>query len=417
MPAWPRALCAITLVLSLLATGVAPLSAHSASGSTAADLSAADANRVTSVSEPSPVVETVYRVDVQADGDARWTVNRTVQFDTAGDRAGFEELAEQFNNGEHQSQTLSAFEGASDLAGGTTGRPMEITDVTRSTHVGSDSGSLVVSFRWTNFAQQEDGRIYVADVFQTEPLWFHNLTDRQRLIIARPDGYQFYNVSTNVQNRILRWDGPHTFETGRPYAVFDPISQPSTPPARTTTTPLPASSDTPTGIAVGAILLLLVLAGAGYAIHTGHIPHRPTAGDSGSDTPAATGSDSGAASGAESERQPPDTPVADNSRDGATGETTGGTAAQDSPDSGDESATADPTDEPVDEELLSDEERVKRLLERNDGRMKQARIVEETGWSNAKVSQLLSSMADDDQIEKLRIGRENLISFPGEGPE
>jgi uncharacterized membrane protein len=46
--------------------------------------------------------------------------------------------------------------------------------------------------------------------------------------------------------------------------------------------------------------------------------------------------------------------------------------------------------------------------------MKQATIVKETGWSNAKVSQLLSAMAEDDRVDKLRIGRENLISFPDE---
>ena len=46
--------------------------------------------------------------------------------------------------------------------------------------------------------------------------------------------------------------------------------------------------------------------------------------------------------------------------------------------------------------------------------MKQANIVKETGWSNAKVSQLLSAMEEDGQIDKLRIGRENLISFPDE---
>jgi hypothetical protein len=70
------------------------------------------------------------------------------------------------------------------------------------------------------------------------------------------------------------------------------------------------------------------------------------------------------------------------------------------------------TTDPVDETLLSDEERIERLLERNGGRMRQADIVDETGWSNAKVSQLLSSMAEQDQVDKLRIGRENLISFP-----
>jgi hypothetical protein len=44
--------------------------------------------------------------------------------------------------------------------------------------------------------------------------------------------------------------------------------------------------------------------------------------------------------------------------------------------------------------------------------MRQAAIVDETGWSDAKVSQLLSAMAEDDRVEKLRLGRENLISLP-----
>ena len=79
-----------------------------------------------------------------------------------------------------------------------------------------------------------------------------------------------------------------------------------------------------------------------------------------------------------------------------------------------EPAPPDPADNQsgeIDEELLSDEERVERLLEANGGRMKQAHIVRDTDWSNAKVSQLLSSMEDEDRIDKLRIGRENLISF------
>ena len=68
----------------------------------------------------------------------------------------------------------------------------------------------------------------------------------------------------------------------------------------------------------------------------------------------------------------------------------------------------------TDPELLSDEERVERMLRHNGGRMKQADIVTETNWSNAKVSQLLSSMADEGRVDKLRIGRENLITLPDE---
>lgn len=74
--------------------------------------------------------------------------------------------------------------------------------------------------------------------------------------------------------------------------------------------------------------------------------------------------------------------------------------------------TADDPLEEIDEELLSDAERVERLLRENGGRMKQASIVEATDWSNAKVSQLLSEMAEEGRIHKLRIGQENLISLP-----
>lgn len=58
---------------------------------------------------------------------------------------------------------------------------------------------------------------------------------------------------------------------------------------------------------------------------------------------------------------------------------------------------------------LTDEEAVLRLLVSNGGRMKQSRIVESTGWSKAKVSRLLSSMEERDEITKRTHGRENLI--------
>jgi len=75
-----------------------------------------------------------------------------------------------------------------------------------------------------------------------------------------------------------------------------------------------------------------------------------------------------------------------------------------------------PTEETREAEQ-SDEERVLELLEENDGRMKQARIVEHTDWSKSKVSMLLSEMEADGAISKLRVGRENLISLAGEEPD
>jgi uncharacterized membrane protein len=69
------------------------------------------------------------------------------------------------------------------------------------------------------------------------------------------------------------------------------------------------------------------------------------------------------------------------------------------------------------EELMADEDRVLMLLRNNDGRMRQANIVNETNWSKSKVSMLLSEMDDEDLISKLQVGRENIISITGNEPE
>jgi len=66
---------------------------------------------------------------------------------------------------------------------------------------------------------------------------------------------------------------------------------------------------------------------------------------------------------------------------------------------------------------LSDEDRVRQLLEEHGGRMKQVHIVEQTDWSKSKVSMLLSEMEENGEISKLRVGRENIISLAGQEPE
>lgn len=70
----------------------------------------------------------------------------------------------------------------------------------------------------------------------------------------------------------------------------------------------------------------------------------------------------------------------------------------------DASAAAGPTDE----------ERVLELLRDRDGRVAQSAIVEAFDWSTSKTSRLLSRMADEGTVEKLQIGRQNLIQLPDE---
>jgi hypothetical protein len=91
--------------------------------------------------------------------------------------------------------------------------------------------------------------------------------------------------------------------------------------------------------------------------------------------------------------------------------------AADPEDGTDSPSDAEPTTEIADPMPMTDEDRVLTLLRDHGGRMKQSQIVERTEWSKAKVSRLLSSMNEDGSVEKLSIGRENIISLDGQGPE
>ncbi|MFB6166122.1 MAG: helix-turn-helix domain-containing protein [Haloarculaceae archaeon] len=91
----------------------------------------------------------------------------------------------------------------------------------------------------------------------------------------------------------------------------------------------------------------------------------------------------------------------------------GGRAAE--PDAPDAPASTDDDPEPaVDPELLPPSDRVLRLLEGADGRMRQSQIVEATEWSKAKVSRTLSDMEDDGAITRFRLGRENIVTLADE---
>ena len=103
-------------------------------------------------------------------------------------------------------------------------------------------------------------------------------------------------------------------------------------------------------------------------------------------------------------------------RSGAAADTGGRVEPDTRPQSTPEPGTEpqEPEEEPAER---SDEEVIVDILEDNDGRMKQARIVDATGWSKSKVSMLLSEMEDGEQINKLRVGRENIISLHGHEPD
>ncbi|WP_049972901.1 helix-turn-helix transcriptional regulator [Haladaptatus cibarius] len=77
-----------------------------------------------------------------------------------------------------------------------------------------------------------------------------------------------------------------------------------------------------------------------------------------------------------------------------------------------------PPEEDADEseDILTDEGVVLQLLRENRGRMKQVDVVEETGWSKSKVSRLLSRMEDRGDVNRLRVGRGNIVYLDGAKP-
>ncbi|MFB6310143.1 MAG: helix-turn-helix transcriptional regulator, partial [Salinirussus sp.] len=217
--------------------------------------------------------------------------------------------------------------------------------------------------RWTNFARvTEDENIVVGDAFNTSSgTWLAGLGSEQTLVITPPESHNPFEGDGVLVERSFRWEGPRTFSAGSPYAEFTRGGT-----ARPGDFTLPAA----VVAALGGVLVVVFLVARRQDVF-----ERSPDGDQSPAVEDTSGQDDGAAPAP---------------------------------------APPEPTADEVDVELLSDEERVERLLEENGGRMKQATIVSETGWSNAKVSQLLSSMEEDGRIDKLRIGRENLISFPDE---
>ncbi len=317
--------------------------------------------------QPSSVTNTTIAIHPQPNGDARVRVSAAFVLDDANDSSAFRALGREFEEG-NAGFSVGAFRQAANESSVVTGRSMNVTNVTRNATIvgenasGADTGRLTLGFKWTNFARTNGDRLVVGDAFNTtRGTWLPGLTANQTLVLESPSGYTVTRSPVGFTNGTLAWEGPTTFEPGSPTVVFTDRDGPNPTPD---TGGGPLASLPPLALGVAAVALTAVVGAYALARRDGD--------EAGTDG------------------RPVDEPTNEPS-----------------------SLASEPS--PTETELLSDEERVEQLLEGNGGRMKQAAIVSETGWSNAKVSQLLSAMADEGRVEKLRIGRENLISLPGDG--
>lgn len=319
------------------------------------------------------VTQTI-EVDIDEDGDAEFRLITTVEAETEPQRQAFEEVATAFERGQFEEQSLwpaalAVFDDVNDE----TARDMQLEGPQRDATLNEEDGVglLVESFEWGDFANESNEQLEVGDAWtQDGELWFRSLDQDQQLTLRTPPGYEIEEAQPDsFRDRALVWEGPRSFQHGDLSATY----------SRTGSGSLGSLAI----ILGGVVIALLILSGLLYAQRA--------------DTDLLDNS------GGETANNKPATPAEPKPQN--EGETT--EEPQDESDDDEETA-------PVDPELLSDEERVERLLRKNDGRMKQATIVKETGWSNAKVSQLLSEMNEEGRVDKLRLGRENLIALPEE---
>jgi hypothetical protein len=355
---------------------------------------AAPAGAQSTLEDPTPETETAIEIALHADGDATWTISYVMVLNGTNETEGFRSLGAQFADRESDPviESLRRHAAAGSEA---TGRRMAIRNVARSwrvvppaerrngTGVPIDSaargdqslGVLRLRFEWTQFARNDGDDVVVGDVVTAGDGFLPRLHRGQTLVIHSPANYSVESASVGPVNGTLRWEGPTRFAEEDLTARFAPSG---------TNGPIGPGPPWADGLPLG-VALALIVAGIALALHlrgSGASDDQPSA-----DRPA-TPPQAGEAGGADSPAAGVDQPPA--------------------------SAT-EPPDDPfagIDETLLSDAERVERVLEVSGGRMRQSQIVEATGWSNAKVSQVCSDMADEGRIEKLRIGRENLITLP-----
>jgi len=346
------------------------------------------------LADPTPETGTAIEIALHADGDATWTISYVVVLDGENETEGFRSLGAQFVEREESTVTESLQRHAA-AGSEATGRQMAIRDVSRSWTVvpaaerrngtalpidpavraNQSLGVLRLRFEWTGFARNDNGDLVVGDVFTAGDGFLPRLHRGQTLAIRSPANYSVESASVGPENGSLRWEGPTRFEED---ALTTRFTRPG--PNGTVGPAVPWSDGLPLGVAVA-----LIVAGIALALHL-----RGT--ESAADQSAAHDPDS-----------TPDT--------GGAADSASAAASVDQP----PGSATEPPEDPfagIDETLLSDAERVERVLEVSGGRMRQSQIVEATGWSNAKVSQVCSDMADEGRIEKLRIGRENRITLP-----
>ena len=298
-------------------------------------------------------------VELQDDGSAEWTIELWVRLEDDESSEAFDSLeADIADDPEaHTGEFAERIDGTVTAASEATGREMSADEFdvgTERQSLAREYGVVRYTFQWNGFAALEDGDLHAGDAIAGI-----YLDDDTRLLIGWPEEYELVSVAPDPdeeRDRAVIWRGSQTdFVSGEPRVVAAPAG---------------------TGLGVGAVGIAAVIAAIGVAAVWWY-------------------------------------------RTRADGETGEGTV--DSPEErsevAEEPSTSSPTTDRPPRELLSNEEQVLRLIEDRGGRMKQKEVVEELGWTDAKTSKVVSGLREDGDLESFRLGRENVLSIPEDGPE
>ncbi|WP_336336256.1 helix-turn-helix transcriptional regulator [Haloarcula brevis] len=306
--------------------------------------------------DPDVVVMTA---DVAPDGTADWTVAYRIRLDDDNATQAFEDLRADVraDSSAYTDRFRDRMQRTAGAAENTTGRGMAIENVTvsaREETFGQTYGVVTYRFRWTNFAAVSGDRIEIGDALSG--LFLDAETS---LTVRWPADYRADSVAPAADERgngSVTWRGQQEFGASEPRVVVSPGD---------------AGGDSgANGLLVGGVLALVGIAVAAYALKR-----------------------YGAFGGGE-QAEPPASMV---DSDDSEAETAAGTDA----DAGEPPA-----------ELLSNEEQVLQLLESNGGRLKQQQVAGELDWTDAKTSQVIGGLRDEDKVETFRIGRENVVTLP-----
>lgn len=308
---------------------------------------------------------TVTRIRVAENGSAEWSVTVQTQLDSEEAEADFAAFRQEFER--NRSAYVDDFRTRmSGVVGNASvpGREMSATGFEGEIgieEVPTRLGYVTYRFQWNGFAPVEEGVVSVGDVLSG-----YFIQQNGVLVVEYPTGYEPSNIDPEPDSNgtdEIQWEGALDFDEQRPRVDLFPPDQ----------SPPESGSDGSAGSGDSSGLVTPLFAGAtGIAVLAGvgvfYVRWRRR-------QPETVGTGDG-------ERQPPD------------GE------SDDPPEVGD---------------LATEEDEVLALLESEGGRIRQSEIADRLDWSPSKTSRVLSDMANEGTVEKLRIGRENVIDLADDG--